>query len=65
MTVPSRTSRTLAPRRMVPSSTNEPAIVPTREALNVWRTSAVPTVASTSSGASRPSIAERSSPTML
>ena len=61
MIVPSRTRRTFAPRVTVPSVTMQPAMVPTREALKVSRISTVATVASTSSGCSRPSIAWRSS----
>ena len=61
MTVPSRTTRTRAPRVTLPSVTNEPAIVPTREARKSWRTSAWPSVVSTSAGSSMPCIAARSS----
>jgi hypothetical protein len=51
----------LAPRVTRPSVTYEPAIVPTREARKIARTSTSPTVSSTSSGASMPSMASRSS----
>ena len=61
MTVPSRTTRTLAPRVTLPSVTKEPAIVPIREARNIWRTSAWPSGVSTSVGSSMPCIAARSS----
>ena len=57
----SRTTRTFAPRVTFPSVTKQPAIVPMREARNVWRTSACPIVSSTSSGSSMPCIAARSS----
>ena len=36
-------------------------MVPTREARKIWRTSTWPTVSSTSSGSSMPSMAARSS----
>ena len=49
------------PRVILPSVTCEPAIVPTREARKIWRTSAEPSASSTSSGASMPCIASRSS----
>ena len=65
MIVPSRTSRTCAPRRTVPLVTKQPAIVPTRDALKVWRTSALAIVCSTSSGSSRPSIEFRRSSMIL
>ena len=45
--------------------TEQPAIVPTREALNSSSTSAWPSASSTSSGASMPSIAARSSSVTL
>ena len=46
MTVPSRMTRTCAPRRTTPFVTMQPAIVPSRETLNVARTSASPIVSS-------------------
>jgi hypothetical protein len=61
ITVPSRTTRTFAPRVTFPSVTKQPAIVPMRDARKVWRTSTWPTVSSTSSGSSMPCIAARSS----
>ena len=42
ITVPSRTTRTWAPRRTTPFVTMQPAIVPSRETLNSARTSASP-----------------------
>ena len=63
--VPSRTSRTFALRVILPCTTWQPAIVPMREARKVWRTSAMPSDSSTSSGSSMPSIAARSSSVIL
>jgi hypothetical protein len=63
--VPSRTRRVSALRVTLPSFTWQPAIVPTFEALNVCRISAPPSVSSTSSGSSSPSIAARSSSVTL
>src|SRR5215210_2866246 len=53
-TVPSRRIRTCAPRRTTPLVTMQPAIVPTREARKVSRTSASPIVSSVVTGLSMP-----------
>ena len=53
-TVLSRTRRAFALRRMSPSMTRQPAIVPNREERNTWRTSARPSCTSSNSGLSMP-----------
>ena len=47
----------LAPRRTTPLVTMQPAIVPSREALNSARTSTSPRIASVSTGESMPTSA--------
>ena len=57
MTVPSRTTRTCAPRRTTPDVTMQPAIVPSRDTRKSARTSASPSVSSVETGESIPTSA--------
>ena len=57
MIVPSRRKRTFEPRVMVPLSTLQPAILPTRGTEKTSRTSASPVTTSSNSGASMPTMA--------
>src|SRR6266542_554482 len=57
--IESRTSRTRPERLIDPSVTMQPATDPALPALNVWRTSALPSAFSMSVGARRPGMADR------
>src|SRR5712691_11248985 len=60
---PSRITRTFAVLGITPERTKQPAMVPTLAILKICRTSASPRITSFFSGASRPSIADRTSST--
>ena len=62
---PSRCSRTLAARGMLPEVSMQPHTTPDFESLKTWRTSAVPSTTSLSSGLSMPSSACFTSSTAL
>jgi hypothetical protein len=53
-TAPSRSSRALALRRMIPDRTMQPEMLPTLDERKTSRISALPSSASSNSGLSRP-----------